>query len=75
MSDHPRTILLQLWPQRLYTKQLRLSHETEKLDKGEKIKLTGSVKLPRKDKPDVIFFEIYDKDSKSKVRAFYKKFL
>jgi dsRNA-specific ribonuclease len=49
MSDHPRTILLQLWPQRTYTKQLRLSHETEKLDKGEKIRLTGLVKLPRRE--------------------------
>ena len=33
------------------------------------------VKLPRREAPDIIFFEIYDKDSKSKVRAFYKKFL
>jgi hypothetical protein len=54
---------------------LRLSHETEKLDKGEKIKLTGLVKLPRREKAEIIFEEIYDKDSKSKVRAFYKKFL
>jgi hypothetical protein len=75
MSDHPRTILLQLWPQRIYTKQLRLTHETEKLEKGEKIKLTGLVKLPRRESPDIIFSEVYDKDSKSKVRAFYKKFL
>ena len=54
---------------------MRLSHETEKLDKGEKIKLTGMVKLPRRETPEIVFSEIYDKDSKSKVRAFYKKFL
>jgi hypothetical protein len=54
---------------------LRLSHTTDKLDKGEKIKLTGLVKLQRKEEPEIIFEETYDKDSKSKVRAFYKKFL
>jgi hypothetical protein len=52
-----------------------LSHTTDKLEKGEKIKLTGQVRLPRKEEPEIIFEETYDKDSKSKVRAFYKKFL
>lgn len=42
---------------------------------GEKIKLTGLVRLPRREEPEIIFEETYDKDSKSKVRAFYKKFL
>jgi hypothetical protein len=37
--------------------------------------LTGLVKLPRREQTEEIFCEIYDKDSKSKVRAFYKKFL
>ena len=39
MQDHSRTLLVEMWKQKPYTKKLVWKHKTELLESGEEIRL------------------------------------
>lgn len=75
LQDHSRTLLLEMWNQKIYTKKLTCKHKTQELDGGEKSCLNGIIVENRGDKREyVVYSETFTKDAKSKVRTFYKHF-
>ena len=72
LQDHSRTLLLEMWNQKLYTKNLKCLHKTEELEGGEKSMLKGVIQWGSRE--EVVYSETFTKDAKSKVRTFYKRF-
>lgn len=73
LQDHSRTLLLEMWNQKPYTKNLTCKHKTEELENGEKSRLNGII-VDREKREIVVYSETFTKDAKSKVRTFYKHF-
>ena len=74
LQDHSRTLLLEMWNQKPYTKNLTCKHKTEELENGEKSRLNGIIMDNRERREQVVYSETFTKDAKSKVRTFYKHF-
>ena len=72
LQDHSRTLLLEMWNQKPYTKNLKCLHKTEELESGEKSMLKGIIQNGMRE--EVVYEETFTKDAKSKVRTFYKRF-
>ena len=73
LQDHSRTLLLEMWNQKPYLKNLTCTHETKELENGEKSMLNGIIQRG-KDTRWKVYSETFTKDAKSKVRTFYKHF-
>jgi len=43
LQDHSRTLLLEMWNQKLYTKNLKCLHKTEELEGGDRSMLKGVI--------------------------------
>ena len=67
-------MLLEMWNQKPYTKNLTCKHKTEELENGEKSCLKGIIVDNRAKTEVIVYSETFTKDAKSKVRTFYKHF-
>jgi len=74
LQDHSRTLLLEMWNQKPYLKNLTCKHKTEELENGERSRLIGVVMDNSSKYEYTVYHETFTKDAKSKVRTFYKHF-
>jgi len=76
LQDHSRTLLLELWNQKNYTKVFKCTHRSENVGNDE-ILLCGIIQMNHggdKARPRDVFSLRFPKDAKHKVRSFYKQF-
>lgn len=66
MQEHSRTLLLELWNSKPYSKNLKINHEVKM--KNDFVVMSGLVQ-----KMEVLRFK-FTKEQKNKVRKFYRKF-